>query len=64
MTRPGAGLGLAVAGPIVTAHAGRIDVESDAPGGTTFAIEVPSAASAGGPDDGGQQMLTINNGSA
>lgn len=41
--RVGAGLGLAIARGIVTAHAGRIDVETE-PGRTVFALVIPRAA--------------------
>jgi two-component system sensor histidine kinase AtoS len=40
----GTGLGLAIARQIVTAHGGRIEVESDPQVGTSFAIELPLAA--------------------
>jgi signal transduction histidine kinase/HAMP domain-containing protein len=43
-TKPsGTGLGLAIARQIVTAHGGRIDVESDRHAGTTFSVELPLA---------------------
>jgi two-component system sensor histidine kinase AtoS len=46
-TKPaGTGLGLAIARQIVTAHNGRILVESDPQSGTTFMIELPVAGSA------------------
>jgi signal transduction histidine kinase len=37
----GTGLGLAIARQIMTAHGGRIDVESDRDTGTTFSIDLP-----------------------
>ena len=46
-TKPtGTGLGLAIARQIVTAHQGRIFVESDPHGGTTFTLELPAAGTA------------------
>ncbi len=60
-TKPtGTGLGLAIARKIVTAGGGRIDVESDPAGGTTFTVELPAAGwpAAGEPPDGGSQALT------
>jgi signal transduction histidine kinase len=46
-TKPtGTGLGLAIARQIVTAHNGRLLVESDPESGTTFMIELPAAGSA------------------
>ena len=46
-TKPtGTGLGLAIARQIVTAHQGRIFVESDPHDGTTFTLELPAAGTA------------------
>jgi two-component system, NtrC family, sensor histidine kinase HydH len=46
-TKPtGTGLGLAIARQIVTAHSGRIFVESDEQAGTTFIFEIPAAGPA------------------
>lgn len=46
-TKPtGTGLGLAIARQIVSAHSGRVLVESDPESGTTFIIELPAAGSA------------------
>jgi two-component system sensor histidine kinase AtoS len=42
----GTGLGLAIARQIVTAHGGRIEVESDPEAGTTFVLGVPLADAA------------------
>jgi PAS domain S-box-containing protein len=39
----GTGLGLAIARQIVTAHGGRLEVESDPAAGTTFVVELPLA---------------------
>ncbi|HVY39925.1 MAG TPA: ATP-binding protein [Polyangia bacterium] len=38
---PGSGLGLAIVRAIVTAHAGRIDVNSQIDRGATFRITLP-----------------------
>ncbi len=48
----GLGLGLAITRSIVEAHDGRIDVEDNAGGGTTFRIEFPAIV----PSDGGQSV--------
>jgi len=46
-TKPtGTGLGLAIARQIVTAHNGRIFVESDEQAGTTFILELPAPGAA------------------
>ncbi|RPJ79776.1 MAG: ATP-binding protein, partial [Acidobacteria bacterium] len=43
-TKPrGTGLGLAIARQIVTAHGGRIEIESDRDKGTAFSIHLPLA---------------------
>jgi len=39
----GSGLGLAIVAAVVEAHAGRVEVESSRPGGTTFRVRLPNA---------------------
>ena len=58
-TKPaGTGLGLAIARQIVSAHNGRIFVESDEQAGTTFILEIPTA----GPAPAAQMDATLTAG--
>ena len=57
--RDGNGIGLAVAQQVITAHAGRIRVESPETGGTTFIVQLPLETESDGKADGGRNGVSV-----
>jgi two-component system, OmpR family, sensor kinase len=43
----GAGLGLSIVAGVVAAHDGRVDVDSQPSGGTTFTVQLPRSVNSG-----------------
>jgi two-component system OmpR family sensor kinase len=57
--RGGAGLGLAIASEIVSAHGGRIHAENAPGGGARFTLHLPAAETAGAPQTGEPAEPTV-----